>query len=81
MLVFRRTAPGSLAAVLENLIRSHPASFLSAPRARAADRATEDRLAAMPAHLREDLGLPPVPPEVPEHPALQRARRKASRWG
>lgn len=81
MITFRRAPAGALAAVLDNLIRSHPASILGGSRSRAADRDLEERLARMPAHLRDDVGLPPIPPEEPEHPALARARRKASRWG
>ena len=81
MLTFPQAPAGTLSALFDGLIRSHPASLLGAPQSRSARRDLDDRLARMPAHLRDDIGLPPAPPPEPEHPALARARRKASRWG
>jgi hypothetical protein len=66
--------------VLEGLFAAHPAGLLGSSRFKAARRDTEEMLERMPPHLRDDLGLPPVPPEEPEHPALARARWLASRY-
>jgi len=79
------TVPGrpawSLLDTFESLFSAHPASIFGAARSRAAEREAQDALDRMPSHLRDDLGLPPVKGPGPEHPALTRARNRASRWG
>lgn len=66
--------------VLESLYTAHPAALLGSSRAQAARRDIEEMLEHMPPHLRDDIGLPPVPPREPEHPAVARARRLTSRY-
>lgn len=72
---------GSLFAVLLNLIESHPSAIIARGSSQAAARRMEDRLAQLPPHLRDDVGLSQIPFPEPEPPALARARRRASRWG
>jgi hypothetical protein len=78
------TAKGSgrsLFSVLTYLVDSHPSAVLGRGPSRTDMRRTEDLIEQMPAHLRDDIGLPPVPPPQPEHPAIARARHRACRWG
>lgn len=82
MFTVPRGSSWSLLDTFESLISAHPASMLGrSPSTRSAERAAQEKLARMPAHLRDDLGLPPIPAPEPEHPALTRARNRASRWG
>jgi hypothetical protein len=75
-------SPGwSLLGTLEGLFAGHPASFIGGSQSHAAEREAQEALDRMPAHLRDDLGLSPTPRPAPEHPALTRARNRASRWG
>ena len=71
----------SLFSVLTYLVDSHPSALRGRRSSPAEMRRTKDMVERMPAHLRDDIGLPPVPPTPPEHPAIARARRRASRWG
>ena len=78
------TANGSRRSVFHMfliLIESHPASVFGQGSAPHAASLPEDLLDQMPAHLRDDLGLPASSPTAPEHPAIVRARNRASRWG
>jgi hypothetical protein len=67
--------------IFENLVASHLVSSLGSIRSRRAERQVEEGLALMPPHLREDAGLPPLPPQVPEHPAITKARSRGRNWG
>jgi hypothetical protein len=62
------------------IIASHPAAILSQRRKRSAPVHHDATLALLPPHLRDDLGLPPIPPEEPEHPGLARARLHGRNW-
>jgi hypothetical protein len=65
----------------ESLVPYHPAvSLFGATRTKNVERSAEEALAAMPPHLRDDLGLPPIPSQEPEHPALTKARRRGRNW-
>ena len=71
----------SLFSVLTYLVDSHPSAVMGRGMSRADRRRAEELMEAMPPHLRDDLGLSPTTPAKPEHPALVRARNRASRWG
>ena len=75
--------PGlGLLGAFESLVLYHPAAALfGATRTRSAERVAEEALALMPPHLRDDLGLPPIPSQEPEHPALTKARTRGRNWG
>ncbi len=64
-----------------DLVAFHPASVVGQVRTRSAERRAEEALALMPAHVRDDMGLPPVPPTEPEHPAMTTARIRGRNWG
>ena len=65
-----------------SLVAYHPASTLfSTTRTKSAERSAKDALALMPPHLRDDLGLPPIPSQKPELPALTKARSRGRNWG
>lgn len=66
--------------ILESLYAAHPAAVLGSWRSEAARRDVEEVLEELPPHLRHDIGLPPVPPQESEHPALAKAKRLASRY-
>jgi hypothetical protein len=51
--------------VFAGLIASHPAAMFDAIHKRRMDRDFEAALALMSSHLRDDIGLPPVPPQEP----------------
>lgn len=70
-----------LAESLASFHPSHASSLFGGSRSRAAEHEVEEALASLPPHLRGDVGLPSAPTPAPEHPALSRARRRASRWG
>ncbi len=71
-----------LLGAFESLVLYHPAAALfGAKRTRSAERAAEVALALMPTHLRDDVGLPPIPPQDPAHPALTKARSRGRNWG
>ncbi|HVG46748.1 MAG TPA: hypothetical protein VM899_01230 [Rubellimicrobium sp.] len=81
MMFTTKTSSSSLFHVLTFLIDSHPATYFGRRRSSSAARRAEQLLGQMPAHLRDDIGLPPDPAPEPEHPAIARARNRASRWG
>lgn len=81
MFTVPRESRWSLLGTIEGLFRSHPAAVIGGSLTPAARRRADETLAQMPPHLRADLGLPPTQPPQPEHPALTRARNRASRWG
>ena len=81
MFTVPRGSSWSFLDTFESLISAHPASILGRSPARAAERAAKEVFARMPAHLRDDVGLPAAKAPEPEHPALTRARNLASRWG
>ena len=66
----------------ESLVAYHPAvNLFGATRTKNAERSAEEALAFMPPHLRDDLGLPPISSQDPEHPALTKARSRGRNWG
>ena len=67
--------------LFEDLAAYHPAAHFGAMRTRSVQQYSEEALAFMPAHLREDAGLPPLAPEEPEHPAITKARSRGRNWG
>ena len=67
--------------VFEDLVAAHPAAHFGAMQTRSAGRRTEEALALMPPHLREDAGLPPLVAPKPEHPAMTKARSRGRNWG
>ena len=72
----------SLSHAFESLVAYHPASTLfGATRTKRTELSAEEALALMPPHLRDDLGLPPMPSQEPEHPALTRVRSRGRNWG
>ena len=71
----------SLLDVFEGMFLAHPAAFRGDWQDRHRKQATEERLAKMPAHLRDDIGLPPQPEPPPEHPALQTMRLRIGQRG
>ena len=81
MFTVPRHSGWSLLGTLEGLFRSHPAAVMGGSFSRADQRRADEALAQMPPHLRDDIGLEPPKPPVREHPALTRARNRASRWG
>ncbi len=66
---------------IETLVTAHPASIFGGSRSRGHRGESQDMLDHMPQHLRDDIGLPPVKAPPAEHPALTRAKNRASRWG
>ena len=67
--------------VFEGLVASRPFAFFGAAQTRTAERRAAEALALMPQHLRADAGLPPVPSQEPEHPAMAKARSQGRNWG
>ena len=67
--------------IFGDLVAFHPASVVGQVRTRSAERRAEEALAFMPPHVRDDIGLPPVPPTEPEHPAMTKARIRGRNWG
>lgn len=63
-----------------SLVTFHPVDLFGPMRTRSSKRRTEEALSLMQPHLREDLGLPPLAPPEPEHPAMTKARRRARNW-
>ncbi|HVG49797.1 MAG TPA: hypothetical protein VM899_16850 [Rubellimicrobium sp.] len=65
-----------------SLLAYHPASTVfAALQTKNAGWSAEEALALMPPHLRDDLGLPPILSQKPEHPALTKARSRGRNWG
>ena len=62
--------------VFDELVASHPAAFFGAAQTRTTERRAAEALARMPSHLRADAGLPPLPPQEPEHPAMTKVRSR-----
>ncbi|TNC73719.1 hypothetical protein [Rubellimicrobium roseum] len=74
--------PRSVLGILMDVIHAHPASTMGRPgQGRGRGLAEEEILDHLPPHLRDDMGLPPVPPPEPEPPSVARARHRAARWG
>jgi hypothetical protein len=81
MVTIPRGPTWALLDAFETVVAAHPVSIFGRSRLPTGEREAEEALDRMPAHLRSDLGLPPVPAPKPEHPAVIRARNRASRWG
>ena len=66
--------------VLEGLLDARPVAHFGAPRSRHAEGLDEETLALMPPHLRDDVGLPPLPQPKLEHPTITQARTRGRNW-
>ena len=80
MFAITRLQQFGLFEVFDRFAASRPAAFFGAAQASTAERRAAEALALMPPHLRADAGLPSLPSQEPEHPAITRARIRGRNW-